>query len=153
MRIKNFLPAAIAWAAGGTLIAAQMGAPGLFKEVKTDAQQIHSTAVQMEKLTSQPGTKWNQYDSQWNQIKPAQEALEIHLRALQAKENAMSPAARKAVDESKAEVQRIAERTHELRAMLDKPGVDLKSPKLHQYARDLAIESAQLTRLAAANHS
>jgi len=136
----------IAALAGSALIAAQ-DSPALFKQVRTDARQIHSTAMQMEKLAAQPNATWSQYDTQWNVIKPVEEALVLHLRTLEAKEKSLSPADRKIVDDAKPKIQDIAARTHQLRAFLDQPGVDVKSPKLNRYARDLATEAAYLAQM------
>jgi hypothetical protein len=130
-----------------SLIGGQTAVPALFKEVKTDVRQIHASAIQLEKLVSRPDSQWIQYDKQWNEIKPAQEALELHLRALQGQEKSMSPADRKAVEDSKTAVQEIAARTHQVRLFLDQPGVDLRSPELDHYVRDLATETVYVARM------
>lgn len=136
----------IRWTLAFLAAPALMAGPAMFTEVKTDAQEIHTSAVRLEKLASQTDVKWIQYDKQWNEIKPAQEALVLHLSALEAKETSMSAADRKALDATKAAIQDISARTHELRVLLDQPGVDLKSPKFERYAKDLAVDASHLNR-------
>jgi hypothetical protein len=132
--------------AGAALIAAP---PAPFQQVRSEARQIRSTAMGMEKLASQPNATWSQYDTQWNEIKPVEEALVMHLGRLELKEESLSAADQKVVDDVKPAIQDIAARTHQLRVLLDQPGVDLKSPKLNRCARDLARDAAHLAQMTA----
>src|SRR5579871_3841125 len=67
------------------LFAAQTSTSVLLHQVHSDARQIHAQAMQIEKLAAQPASAWNQFDTQWNEIKPVEEALMLNLRSLEAR--------------------------------------------------------------------
>jgi hypothetical protein len=120
----------------------------LLHQMKAEAERIQSTAQQLEMLTRNANPRWLQYDLQWNEIKPAQEALNRQMWRLDSMRAELSPAEQTVVDQSKEEVQQIARETRRLRTLLDQPGVDLKSPQFQACGRHL-VKSAEALASAA----
>jgi hypothetical protein len=73
----------------------------LLRDIKTDAAKIQSVAARWEGLTKTSGTTWLRYDRQWNEIKPAQEDMQIKLWRLEGMQAALSPVERAELDQSK----------------------------------------------------
>ena len=121
-------------------------AVSLLRGITADVEHIRASAMDLEKLTRNRDVKWLQYDRQWNEIKPAQEALDLKLQRLESMEAALTPPERKAVDASKVSIQKITSETHELRALLDQPQVDLKSPMFKRYAQSLVHQAGEAIR-------
>jgi hypothetical protein len=122
----------------------------LFHQMKAEAQQVQSAAQQFEMLTKNTSPQWLQYDEKWNEIKPAQEALNRRMWRIDSMRTELSPAQQMAVDRSKQAVQQITRETRRMRTLLDQPGVDLKSPQFQACGREL-VKSAEA--LAAATGS
>ncbi len=95
-------------------------------------------ASDIERLTKDPNATWQQYDQQWNDIKPAQEQLQNQIVRLDGMRSSLSDSQKQMLDKDKAAAQRIAWRTRQVLKFLDEPGADLKSPDLRSYARALA---------------
>jgi hypothetical protein len=126
-------------------------AEALLHQMKLEAAQIQSTAQQLETLTNNPHPQWLQYDLQWNEIKPAQEALNRRMWRLDSMRSELPPVEQQAVDQSKQAVQQITQETRRLRTLLDQPGVNLKSPEFQACGRQLvksagALESAATSK-------
>lgn len=120
----------------------------LLHQMKAEAQQIQSTAQQLEMLTKNATPQWLQYDEKWNEIKPAQEALNRRMWRIDSMRTELSPAEQTTVDQSKQAVQQIARETRRLRTLLDQPGVDLKSRRFQACGREL-VKSAEALASAA----
>jgi hypothetical protein len=82
--------------------------------MKVDAQRIQSYAMEVENLSKDPNAKWVQFDQQWNELKPAQEALQMRVWRLESMRGLLSDSQRKALDDTKQAVQEISARTSEL---------------------------------------
>jgi hypothetical protein len=118
----------------------------LLTEMKVDAQRIQSHAMELEKLSKDPNAKWAQFDQQWNEIKPAQEALQTRVWRLESMRALLSDSQRKALDDSKQAAQEISARTSELLKLMDQPNPDLKSAKFRSYAQALAKDAETVAR-------
>lgn len=123
----------------------------LLKEIKANAMQIQTSASKLEKLAKTPDAKWQDYDQQWNLIKPAQERIDVVMRRLEAMQASLSPAERQTIDQTKRDVQAIAGATHDLWVRLGQPNVDLKTPALNADARRLDKAARELSKTAASN--
>lgn len=53
----------------------------LLSHMKENAQVIRRHAMQLEKLSRNPDARWYQFDRLWNEIEPAQEAMDRAIRA------------------------------------------------------------------------
>jgi DNA repair exonuclease SbcCD ATPase subunit len=122
----------------------------LLLEMKTDAQTIESHATELERLTKDPNSRWAQFDTQWNEIKPAQEALHVKLEKLESMRGSLSDQQRKAVDDSKQAMEIISARTSQLLQLIDQPGAGLKSLRLRSDAQSLAESAKTVARVSAA---
>lgn len=116
-----------------------------FRDLRSEARQVRSAALYIDRLAGEPSTTWAQMDKQLNVIKPAQEAMVEHLNRLEAMNQSLTPAERRAVNDAKLKVDDISARTHELRAMLDQHNVDVKSPKF----KDTGLRMAHDARMVA----
>ncbi|HEY4359795.1 MAG TPA: hypothetical protein VGN17_02445 [Bryobacteraceae bacterium] len=125
----------------------------LFHQMKSEAGQIQSTAQQLETLTRNANPQWLQYDLQWNEIKPAQEALIRSMWSLDSMRAELSPAEQQAVDQAKQAVDRITTETRHLRTLLDQPGVNLKSPQFEASGRELVKHAEALASAASSKIS
>ena len=161
MRLRNvgLCFGTVALVIGSTVLAQAASAPGmekgdshtaarLLREIRADAVQVHQSAVHLDKLTQSPAAKWTDYDRQWNEIKPSVEDMQLKLGRLEAMQTAISPGERKEVDQSKILIQEIQARTHELRNLLDKPGVQTNDAKFKTFAKSLRNEAVRLEKTA-----
>lgn len=123
----------------------------LLRDIKADATQVRSAAVRLDALTTRAGATWLDYDRQWNEIKPSVEDMQITLARLEAMQAAISPAERKELDQSKMLIEEIQSRTHQLRTLLDQPGVQTNNTDFKVYARSLKTEASKLDRSVAAS--
>lgn len=123
----------------------------LFRDIREDAVQVHSAAARLDASTKSPNATWLDYDRQWNEIKPSVEDMQMKLARLETMQAAISPAERKELDQSKLMIEEIQGRTHQLRVLLDKPGVQTNDAEFKTYARGLRNEAGQLERTAAAS--
>ena len=89
----------------------------LLREIKVDAEQVQSAASRLDGLTKSSSATWVD-DRQWNEIKSAEEDMQIKLWHLERIQAAMSSAERKQLDQSKPMIEQIETRTHELRLLL-----------------------------------
>lgn len=121
----------------------------LLRDVRADAMQVRSAAAQLDQLTRSAGAQWVEYDRQWNIIKPPVEDMQMKIARLETMHATISPAERQELDQSKQLIQEIQSRTHELRALLDKPGVQTNDTHFDQYARYLRSEAAKLEKITA----
>ena len=80
----------------------------LLKGVAADAQQIQTAASGLEKLTKDTSATWTEYDRQWNKMEPVVETMQGKIARLEALESSLPAREKQAVDQSKAEVQKIA---------------------------------------------
>ena len=145
---------------GAALLAGSLGLSGVafasvpatvhdqFRDLGCDAAQIRSTARNIERLNNGATTTWREMDRQWNELKPAQEALVQHLDLLQAMKNSMTPAERKALDTAQTNAERISARTTELHATLDQKGIDVGSPTFHVLAHQMVHEANAISQAA-----
>lgn len=118
----------------------------MLRDVKAEAQTIEMHASQLERLAKDPNTKWTAFDEQWNEIKPAQEALEMHIWRLEAMNSSLSDQQRKALDDSKQAAQQISVRTRQLFKMIDQQGANLNSSGFRADARSLASDAQSMVR-------
>jgi len=116
----------------------------LFRDIRADAIQVRSAATRLDSLTKNSGAKWLDYDRQWNEVKPAVEDMQMKLARLEAMQAAISPAERKQLDQSKLTIEEIQSRTHQLRTLLDKPGVQTNDARFQSYAHYLRNEAGEL---------
>ena len=123
----------------------------LLRDIKTDAMQVQSAASELEHLAKNSGATWPEYDRQWNEIKPAQEDMDIKLWRLESMQAKLSPAERQELERSKPMIEHIQSRTHELRALLDKPGVTTTDAKFKVYATSLRNEASNLEHATSAS--
>ena len=68
------------------------------------------------------------------------------LARLETMQAAISPAEGKELDQSKVLIGEIQSRTHQLRTLLDQPGVQTNDTKFKAYARSLRSEASKLER-------
>lgn len=118
----------------------------LLKDVKADAQMIQSHAMDLENLAKQPNAQWAEFDRQWNEIKPAQESLDMRIRQLESMRSSLTDSQRKDLDQVKQASQTIAARTRELYQQVDQQGANLQSPRFRADARSLAASARTAAR-------
>ena len=116
--------------------------------MKADAAQIRTHALDLEKLAKDPNAQWAQFDRQWNEIKPAEEALVAQLRRLDAMRASLTDPQRTALDQSKQAIQTIALRTRELIHQIDQQGSNLESPRFRTEVQSLASSAGTVMRAA-----
>lgn len=114
----------------------------------TDARQIESAASGFEKLTKNSSATWQQYDRQWNEIQPAVEMMNAKIARLEAMESSLSASEKQALEQSKADCQKISWQSSELGKLVDKVPADLSTPKLKIDSRDLVKESSEVAHAA-----
>lgn len=120
----------------------------LLQSVAADARQIRLAASEMEKLTNDSSATWQQYDRQWNEIQPAVETMRMKIARLEAMESSLSANEKKALDQSKAEYQKIAWQSRELGKLVDTVPPDLRAPKFKVDSRDLVKEASDAAHVA-----
>jgi septal ring factor EnvC (AmiA/AmiB activator) len=120
----------------------------LLREVKAEAQTIEMHANQLQQMANDPSTQWAQFDKQWNEIKPAQEALDMHLWRLEAMRSSLSAPQRKELDGSKQAAQQISARTRQFYKMIDQSGANLASSSFRGDAQSLAKDAQSVARSA-----
>lgn len=118
----------------------------LLKEIKSNADQIRSSALALEKLAMEADTHWSDYDRQWNMIKPAQERIDLTIQRLQAMQASLSPTERQAVAQTKKDMDEIADATHDLWMRIGQQRADLEAPALKADARRLDKIARQLIK-------
>jgi hypothetical protein len=121
----------------------------LMREIRANATQIQASASNLEKLVRTRDTKWQDYDQQWNMIKPAQERIDVAMGRLEGMQASLSPAERQALDQTKRDVQTIAGATHDLWIRLGQPKIDLKAPALNADAQRLDKAARELSKTTA----
>ena len=135
--------------AGVPLLAAQTStADQVLLRIKADAQTIETHAAQLERLAKDPNAQWMQFDRQWNEIKPAQEALQMKIERLERMRSSLTDQQRKALDQSKQAAEVVSARTHELFRQIEQPGNDLTSARFRVDARSLARNADTVARAA-----
>jgi DNA repair exonuclease SbcCD ATPase subunit len=112
-------------------------AASLLRAIRADAEQIQSSADNLERLTKIRDTNWQNYDQQWNAIKPAQERIDLAMQRLERMQASLPPAERQALDQTKRDAEAIANATHDLWIRLGQSKVDLKAPAFNADARGL----------------
>lgn len=122
----------------------------LLAEMKADAQGIQSHAAELQMLSKDPNATWAQFDQQWNEIKPVQEALQSRVARLESMRASLSDSQRKSFDEAKQAAQEISARTSELLKLMDQPNADLKSMKFRSHVQALAKDAQTVARASAA---
>jgi len=120
----------------------------LLKSVAADARQIQSAASAFEKITKDSSATWKQYDRQLNEIQPVVETMHRKIARLEAIESSLSPSEKQALDQSKADYQKIAWRSRDLGKLVDMIPPDLSSPKLKIDSRELVKEASNAARVA-----
>lgn len=122
-----------------------------FRDLRTEARQVRSAALYVERLNHNTSTTWGEMDRQWNEIKPVQEAMTEHLNLLEAMEKSMTPAERQALETAKPKIQQISAKTHEFRAMLDQNNIVLTSPRFKLLAQKMAGDASAVAHAAGLN--
>jgi DNA repair exonuclease SbcCD ATPase subunit len=120
----------------------------LLKDVRANAARVRTAAQDLEKLSRNNRAKWLDYDKRWNEIKPSAEELSMELVRLDSMRASLPASEQQTVDKLKPLVERIEGRTHELRMLLDRPGVNLKSPKFESYGQSLVRDARSLSKAA-----
>ncbi len=120
----------------------------LLKGVAADARQIQNAATELEKLTKDSNATWQQFDRQWNELQPAVETMHMKIARLEAMESSLSASEKQALNQSKADYQKIAWQSRELGNMVDKVPVDLSTPKLKIESRELVKEAGEVAHTA-----
>jgi len=118
----------------------------LFRDIRADAVKVRSAAARLDTLSANPASKWLDYDRQWNEIKPSAEDMQMKLARLEKMQAAISPAEQAELDQSKSLIVEIQSRTHQLRMLLDKPGVQTSDPRFKTYSRSLKNEAQKLEK-------
>lgn len=129
----------------GPLLAAQapqQTADRLLSQMKSEAQNVQMHANQLERLAKETNAKWAEFDQQWNEIKPAQEDLQVRLNRLESMRASLNDSQQKELDGCKTAVEQISSRTRELLKMMDQPQADLTSHQFRVDAQDL-VKDAQ----------
>jgi hypothetical protein len=90
-------------------------------------------------------------EEQWNEIKPAQEDMQMKMWRLERIQANISPAERQKFDQAKPMIREIQLGTHDLRTLLDQPGVQTSNVKFKTYARGLRNNASKLERSASAS--
>ena len=127
---------------------AQDEAGRLLKSVAIDARQIQSAASGLEKLTANSSATWKQYDREWNEIQPVVEMMHRKIARLEAMGSSLSPSEKQALDQAKADYQKIAWQSRDLGKLVDMVPPDLSSPKFKTDSRNLAKEAGDVVRAA-----
>ena len=123
----------------------------LFRDIRADAVKVRSAAMRLDTLTDNRGSKWLDYDGQWNAIMPSVEDMQMKLARLETMQAGISPAERAELDQNKRLVEEIQSRTHQLRMLLDKSGVQTSDPRFKTYSRSLRNEAQKLEKTDAAS--
>jgi hypothetical protein len=76
----------------------------LLKSIKVNAEQIRSSAHNLENLAKQADAKWADYDQQWNMIKPSQERIDRAMWRLEAIQASLSAAEQQALTQTKVTI-------------------------------------------------
>jgi len=118
----------------------------LFRDIRTDAVKVRTAAARLDTLSASPASNWLDYDSQWNEIMPSVEDMQMKLARLETLKAAISPAEHAELDQSKRLIDEIQSRTHQLRVLLDKPGVQTSDPRFRTYSRSLRNEAQRLEK-------
>ena len=118
----------------------------LFRDIRADAVKIRTAAARLDTLSASPASKWLDYDRQWNEIMPSAEDMQMKLARLETLQAAISPAEHTELDQSKRLIEEIQSRTHQLRVLLDKPGVQTSDPRFKTYSRSLRNEAQKLEK-------
>jgi hypothetical protein len=127
------------------------GAARLLQDIRADAMKVRSAASELEHLTKDSSATWLEYDRQWNEIKPAQEDMEIKLWRLESMQAKLSPIDAKELEQSKPMIEQIQHRTRELRALLDEPGIQTTNVQFKAFASSLTSEAGKLEHAASAS--
>ncbi len=120
----------------------------LFRDIQTDAAQVRSASMHLASIVGTSGATWLEYDRQWNEIKPSVERMQINLARLDAMQGSLTQTEKTDLDQSKALIEQIQGRTHQLRVLLDKPGVQTTDKEFKVFARGLENESTKLEKAA-----
>lgn len=118
----------------------------LLKSVSSDARQIEASAAAFEKLTSESGATWAQYDRQWNEIQPIVEAMEVKIEQLESMEPSLSAADQQALNQAKTASVKIAWYSRQLGDLVDKVPADLNTPKFKSDSRELVNEAREAAK-------
>lgn len=118
----------------------------LFRDIRADAVKVRTAAARLDTLSASPASKWLDYDRQWNEIMPSVEDMQMKLARLETLLAAISPAEHAALDQSKSLIVEIQSRTHQLRLLLDRPGVQTSDPRFKTYSRSLRNEAQKLEK-------
>ena len=119
-------------------------AAALLRDIRTDAMQIRSAAARLYSMAATSSGTWIEYDRQRNEIKPAEEDMEMKVSRLETMRSALSPAERTELDQAKPPIGEIQSRTHQFLTLLDRPGVPTSDTKFKTYARSLRNEAHRL---------
>jgi len=122
----------------------------LLKAIRADVEQIQSSADKLKRLAQVRDTNWQNYDQQWNAIKPAQERIDLATQRLERMQASLTPAERQALDQSKRDVEAIAGATHDLWIRLGQSKIDLKAPAFNADARSLGKTARDLIKTTSA---
>jgi DNA repair exonuclease SbcCD ATPase subunit len=122
----------------------------LLKAIRADVEQIQSSADKIERLAKVRDTNWQNYDQQWNTIKPAQERIDLATQRLERTQASLTPAERQALDQSKRDVEAIAGATHDLWIRLGQSKIDFKAPAFNTDARSLDEAARDLIKTTSA---
>lgn len=123
--------------------AASNQAAKLLNAIKADAEQIHSSADNLERLAKNPNTSWQSYDEQWNMIKPLQERMALSMQRLEGMRASLSPAEQPVLEQTRRDVDEITRATRELWVRIDQlqetkgPALNAEARHLDQAAHDL----------------
>jgi len=114
------------------------------KWVAADARQIETAASQMERLAKDPNAAWAQYDRQWNEMQPFVERMNINIARLERMESSLTATEKKALEDSKAESQRIAWQSAELGKLVDQVPANLTAPQFKNASRAMVNEASKV---------
>lgn len=118
----------------------------LLNSVSADAHQIAAKASEWDKLMQDPNTTWRQYDRKWNEIQPIVETMRIKIARLEAMESSLTPAQKQALEQAKADCQKISRRSRELGNLVDQVPANLNNPKFKMGSRDLVKEASEVAK-------
>lgn len=122
----------------------------LLKSVAADARQIRSAAAKVQQLSTNSSADWQQYDRQWNELQPVVESMRGKIARLEAMSASLSATEKQALEQSKAECQKIAWHSRDLGRLIDQVPPDLTAAGFKIDSRDLVTEAGDVAKVAKA---
>lgn len=137
---------ALALPASSAMTPESQEAGKLLRSVGMEARAVLRHARQLEKLSRGSFTNWQDYDRQWNEIKPTVEQMSMHLAHLEAIRSSTLPWQQGAITRSAALIRKVEANTHKVRTYINAHPSGLSSDALKLYERSLSRDARGLAR-------